>query len=104
MAGTMMGSFRLIKEGEVQFYELLVFTRDGDDIVMKVKHFTRELVGWEEKEDAVEFVLEHVEPNHARFKGLTLTRDGDALDISLRMRRNDGTAVEEPFRFRRYEP
>lgn len=104
MAGTMMGSFRLTKQGEVQFYELLVLTRDGDDIVMKVKHFTPEFVGWEEKEDAVTFVLEHVEPNRARFEGLTLERNGDELDVTLRMRRNDGSVEQEPFHFRRYEP
>lgn len=33
----MMGSFRLVKDCEAQFYELLVITRDGDDLVMKVR-------------------------------------------------------------------
>ena len=104
MAGTMVGTFRLTKDGEVQFYELLLLTREADGIVMKVKHFTPDFVGWEEKEGAVDFLLENAEPNHARFKGLTVDRDGDELEIKLRMRSNDGSVREEPFRFRRYDP
>lgn len=104
MAGTMMGSFRLTKDGEVQFYELLVLKREGDNVVMKVKHFTRDFVGWEEKEDAVTFVLEEVGPNRAKFKGLTLERDGDELDIMLKLHHDDGTVEDAPFHFRRYEP
>ena len=104
MAGTMVGSFRLIKDGEVSFYELMVLTPEEDGIVLKVKHFTPEFVGWEEKEDAVRFVLEDVEPNHARFKGLTMVRDGRELEIKIRMRYDDGSTREEPIRLKRYEP
>ena len=104
MAGTMVGSFRLMKDGQVAFYELMVLTREAEGIVLKVKHFTPEFVGWEEKEDAVDFVLEDVEPHHARFKGLTMDRDGDGLEIKIRMRHNDGSVSWEPIQLRRYTP
>jgi len=34
-------------------HEFMVLTREAEGIVMKIKHFTPNLVGWEEKDDAV---------------------------------------------------
>ena len=103
-AGTMMGTFRLMKDGEVQFYEFMVLTREAEGIVMKIKHFTPNLVGWEEKDDAVRFALEDLAPNRARFEGLTAVRTGDELEIKVLIHSDDGSVREEPFRFQRYQP
>lgn len=104
MAGTMVGSFRLMKDGEVQFYELMVIAPDNDGVVLKVKHFTAEFVGWEDKEGAVVFPLESVAGTRAQFKGLSMVRKGDELVVTVRMKSNDGTIREEPFRMTRYQP
>jgi len=100
----MMGTFRLMKDDEVQFYEFMVLTREAEGIVMKIKHFTPKLVGWEEKDEAVRFDLEDLEPDRARFEGLTAARTGDELEIKVLIHSDDGSLREEPFRFHRYNP
>lgn len=55
--GTMMGMFRWMRDGQVRFYELILIEPEGDDLVLRLKHFNPGLVGWEEKDRAVEFVL-----------------------------------------------
>jgi hypothetical protein len=53
VAGTMMGMFRLIREGKVVFFELITIEEEMNGAVMRVKHFSPGLKGWEEKDEAV---------------------------------------------------
>lgn len=91
LGGTMMGTFRLVQDEEVAFYEIMVLERDAEGVVLKVKHFSREFEAWEEKADAVSFRLERLDGHAATFKGLTIARDGDSLEIKIRMRKKDGS-------------
>ena len=50
---SMMGMFRALRDGHPRFYELITMDQDGDGLVCRFKHFDRELVGWEEREDAL---------------------------------------------------
>ncbi len=104
LGGTMVGTFRLVQDGKVNFYEIVVLEADADGLVMKVKHFHGDFTAWEEKADSVDFRLESVEQNSAIFKGLTLKRDGDALEIKLRMKYKDGSKRWETLSFRAYRP
>ena len=90
LAGTMMGSFRLVPNDEVSFYELMVLGEDDVGWSLKVKHFTKDFVAWETKEKSIRFALESIEPNEALFSGLTLKRDGEALVVKVRMKQSDG--------------
>lgn len=82
--------------GKLVFTEhLALLVEPAGEVVMKVKHFTPEFVGWEEKDGAVRFVLEEAKPDEARFKGLNIRRDGERLDFLLRLRHADGVR-EEP--------
>ena len=38
-ADTLMGMFRWIHDGQVRFYELLTNEPDGDQLLMRIKHF-----------------------------------------------------------------
>lgn len=101
LAGQMHGLFRLVKDGKLVFTEhLALLVEPAGGVVMKVKHFSPEFVGWEEKDGAVRFVLEEAKPDEARFKGLSIRRDGDRLEFLLRMRYPDGVK-EEPIRMTR---
>lgn len=104
LAGTMVGTFRLVKNGEVVFYELMVLGADAKGGYLKVKHFSKDFVGWEEKAVAVRFDLESVRRDRAVFKGLTLERRKEKLDVRVRMRSQDGSTHWEPFAFRRLAP
>ena len=99
--GTMMGSFRLVKNGKVSFYEIMVLGKDDRGWALKVKHFTEAFVSWEDKEDCVRFALESVDKNEATFGGLRFQRRGDDLTISLRMRSRDGTVAWQGFALKR---
>jgi len=70
-AGSMMGMYRLIKDGEVNFYEFLTIVEKDNSLVLQLKHFTKAFTGWEEKD-------EHLSWNLKRIK-----RTGDKLHIQL---------------------
>ncbi|MEE2882893.1 MAG: DUF6265 family protein [Planctomycetota bacterium] len=104
LAGTMVGTFRLVKDDQVVFYEIMVIGPDDDGFALKVKHFSREFVAWEDKEGAVRFPYESVKKGDARFSGLTFARDQDKLEIKVRMRESDGSIRWEPIQMKRHQP
>ena len=103
LAGTMGGTFRLVKDNAVVFYEIMVIGPDDEGFALKVKHFSREFVAWEDKESAVRFPYQSVKKGDARFSGLTFARDQDKLEIKVRMRESDGSIRWEPIQMRRYQ-
>ncbi len=94
MGGTMVGTFRLVKEEKPNFYEFLTLVPEGESIVYKVKHFHPNLTGWEEKEETVDFPLVKIGHNAAYFSGLTIVRNGDQLTHYLSLKQKDGTHEE----------
>ncbi len=102
LAGTMVGTFRLVQGDEVVFYEIMVIGPDDDGFSLKVKHFSREFVSWEDKEGAVRFPFESMSKDGARFRGLTFSRDDDDLEIKVRMTSQDGSARWEPIQLKRF--
>ena len=56
-AGSIMGAFKLIREGAPSFYEFILITEDDGGTALKLKHFHPDLVGWEEKDGMVTFRL-----------------------------------------------
>lgn len=103
-AGTMVGAFRLIREGEVVFYEIYALEEHESTVVLRLKHFDPGpgLPGWEERDEETTFRLVRVEPNRAWFHGLTLhLRAPDELVVHLALRAGDAPIREEAFRFRR---
>jgi hypothetical protein len=75
--GAMMGMFKFIKDGEVNFYEILTIVPKNDSLVLRLKHFHNDLVGWEEKDKSVEFPLNSISKKEAKFDGLTFTKISD---------------------------
>jgi len=55
--GTLMAMFRWVRDGQVLFYELEVLEQQDERVYLRVKHFDRGLVGWEEKGAPHEFLL-----------------------------------------------
>lgn len=103
--GSMMGMFRLIGAGEVQFYELMTITGERDQVLLRIRHFSDRLSAWEEKDKPMVFRLLRLEPGIAFFDGLTLSREGeDGLLVQVRF--DAGGPREEVVRFayRRHVP
>jgi hypothetical protein len=100
--GTMMGTFRLIRDDKVAFYEFLTLRVTDQGLSMQLKHFNTDMSGWEEKKDFVEFLYVGKEDNRYYFNGLTFVREGeDTLKIYLALRSKDGSVREQPFVMRR---
>ena len=66
--GVMLGMFRWLKHGKVYLYELLVIEPDTDGLVLRLKHFDRGLIGWEEKGIALAFPLVSIGDREVAFE------------------------------------
>lgn len=78
-ARQMYGTFRSIRDGKTAFSEILQLTEVDGTLVLRVKHFTGEFIGWEDKDKFVEFKLNDVRADELRFDGLTLRRAPDGV-------------------------
>ncbi|MGQ7855493.1 DUF6265 family protein [Pedobacter sp. WC2501] len=54
---SMMSSFRCVKDGKALFYEFVVIELEEGLPVMKMRHFNRGSIAWEEKEKPLFFPL-----------------------------------------------
>ena len=100
--GHMIGTFRMEKAGEIVFFEFMDISEKEGSLIFRLKHFTSELIGWEEKEKFVEFRLVKIEENAAYFGGLTLRKkDDNHIEIFVSIKYKNGERKEEPFLFTR---
>ncbi|HEY7347558.1 MAG TPA: DUF6265 family protein [Ktedonobacterales bacterium] len=108
--GTLMGMFRLLRDNQIGFYELITLAPEGAFLVMRFKHFHADLIGWEEKDSSLEFVLVHYADGEAVFfernvpdpRWLIYRREGeDALVVYFE---HEGAAVtaDDQFIFTRH--
>ncbi len=95
--GQMAGVFHQSSDSELLFYEILqIVERDGS-LVVRLKHFNRDLSGWEDNsaESAIEFPLVAIEGETAYFSGLTYQRVTETeLHIHLRLNSNGESRIE----------
>lgn len=101
----MAGVFRLVKDGQVQFYELVTLVEEDGTLVLRLKHFEPGLIGWEEKADAVEFPLLRADAETLWFDGLTMRRvgAGDELHVWVALQRSGQAVQEALFSYRRVD-
>ncbi|MFN7986497.1 MAG: DUF6265 family protein [Thermoanaerobaculia bacterium] len=104
-ADSMMGMFRLVRNGTVVFYELQTLTEEGGSLVLRLRHFNGDLTAWEERKKTVEFRLVDVAEGIIRFEGLSFRHEGAGkLTVHLTIEEKDGTVREEVFRYQRARP
>ncbi|MEP3482699.1 MAG: DUF6265 family protein [Fuerstiella sp.] len=98
--GSMMGTFRLVEGSKLNFCEVFLLSQTDQGVILKLKHFDDQLVGWEAKDKAINFPLLKVEKNTAWFGGLTyqLQKDG-SLKAWVAMKKKDGTFREAEIHF-----
>ena len=97
----MLGIFSLRKEGEIVFWEAMELVEEGGSVVLKVKHFTPEFVGWEEKDKYVTFPLVRLGDREAYFRGLTFRRKTDDMLSIYLVLSKEGEKTEHELRFER---
>jgi hypothetical protein len=74
LGNSMMGMFKLVVDGKVRFYEIIVLDQAGNTLHLRLKHFHADLKGWEEKNETVDFPLVKVTPDKVYFDGFTFER------------------------------
>lgn len=100
--GAMMGMFRLVKDTETVFYELMAILPEDGSLVLRLKHFNADLTGWEKKDDTVDFPLVAVVDGAFRFDGLSFHPEGDdRVTIYLAMHGKEGAVEEVTFTYTR---
>ena len=101
-AGTMVGLYRLVREGEVSFYEIFTLTEEASTVMLRLKHFHSDLTGWEAQDETIDFPLVAFDDKQASFDGLTYQRRGpDEIQVNLAMRSDNEAARESAFTYRR---
>ena len=97
---TMMGMFKLVKDGAVVFYEFLTIVEESGSLVLRLKHFGPHLSGWEEKDAPLQFPLVECASTEVFFDGQTFRREGDdSLAVFALLKQKDGQLHEEAFHF-----
>ncbi len=106
---SMFGAFRWMKGGKPWMYEILMIAEEGNDVVLRLKHFDHKLVGWEEKAESVAFRLVGHDAQTAEFERieseertkLTYRKPSpDEFIVELEHTTKEGMKKDE-FRFRR---
>ena len=104
--GTMMGMYRMIKDGKPIFYELLLIAEESGSLAIKLKHFHGDLRGWEDRDVSLRFPLVAKRDRRLYFDGMTFERVGnDRVKIYLAIEnKKDGSVREEIFEYTRARP
>lgn len=101
---SMMGSFKLVQDGKVKFYEIITISEVGQTLIMRLKHFDPQLKGWEEKDETVDFKLVKLSPGKVFFDGLTFERISEnEMNVYVRFE-SDEQHSEGKFNYHRDKP
>ncbi len=102
LGGSMMFSFKLVVDGEVQFYEIGHIRQLAETLLFELKHFHNDLKGWEEKDEVQSFKLIQVAENRLYFDGFTFEKAGDdEINIYGLIHQKDGSTEEVVFNYKR---
>jgi len=95
-AGSMVGFFKLLHDGEVSLYEILLLAEEEGTLNLKVKHFSADFSAWEEKEDHITFRFIKAEEDALHFSGISFYRIGDdEMHAYIVMRSGDEVREEK---------
>jgi hypothetical protein len=101
VGGQMVGHFRYWRDGQPQFYEIMLLDIVDGGVRMRVKHFNPDFTGWEERGEWHAFEPVSAAPDALIFNGLEIRREGeDRIVMRIRLRRGD-VVDEEILRFER---
>ncbi len=103
-AGTMVGMFKLLRDGEIAFYELMILVEEAGSLSLKVRHFSPDFSAWEDKDDYADFPFVMADEHALHLSGFSFYRiDDDTVHAYLAMRRGD-EVHEEKLIYRRIPP
>lgn len=100
--GSMMATFKLIKENKVAFYEIEIIREVENTLILQLKHFNNELKGWEAKDDTVDFPLVEITSNKVVFEGMTFEKISEnEMNVYVDMHQKDGSVEIMKFHYKK---
>ncbi|MGB0982315.1 MAG: DUF6265 family protein [Winogradskyella sp.] len=90
--GSMMATFKLIKNGKIAFYEIEIIREVENTLMLQLKHFGKDLKGWETKDETVDFPLLKITEHKAIFKGMTFEKiSNNEMNVYVDIKENGDT-------------
>ena len=100
--GSMMAAFKLIKDGQVVFYEIEIIREVNNTLILQLKHFNNDLKGWETKDETVDFPLKKITKNKVIFEGMTFERiNENEMNVYVDMKQKDGSIEVLQFKYKK---
>ena len=103
LGGSMMAAFKLSVNDQVKFYELEVISEQGGTLILRLKHFSSDMHGWEEKDETVDFKLVKVTDNKIYFDGMTFENISDEEMNVYVLVGDEGQEQETKFNYRKFK-
>ncbi len=100
-AGSMIGLWKLLNDGQVVFYEIMLIVEEEGSLSLKVKHFNADFTAWEDKEDYVRFRFVKYETDAVHFEGLSFYRIDENTMHAFIVMKHEGNVREEKMVYRR---
>lgn len=101
LGDSMMAAFKVTVDGKVKFYELETIMEQGETLILKLKHFSSNLHGWEEKEETVDFKLVKLTEDRVYFDGMTFEKvSAEKMNVYV-LTGNEGAEQETKFAYDR---
>jgi len=99
LRSSIVGTYRVVKDGNAVFYEFWAIEIDDGQLVFKMKHFNQGLIGWEEKADIVRLTTSVLGRQNVLFSNadgtLTLRYQRKGNDLTSTLRRVRGGKTKE---------
>ena len=100
--GSMMAAFKLVKDGNVLFYEIEIIREVNNTLILQLKHFNNDLKGWETKDETVDFPLKEITANKVVFEGMTFERISQKeMNVYVDMHKKDGSIEILKFNYKK---
>jgi len=98
--GSMIATFKLIKDGKVSFYEIEIIREVNNTLVLQLKHFNNDLKGWETKDETIDFPLKKITPTKAIFEGMTFEKVSDnEMNVYVDIKQGNGKIETVKFNY-----
>lgn len=98
---SIIGMFRLINEGKVQFTEHWILSEYDGKLSLRLRHFNPDFTGWEDRREYLEFPYVEMGENFIQFEGLRYELiSASEIMVTLDMI-HDGKITQEVFNLKK---
>jgi len=102
LGDSMMGSFKLVSNNKVSFYEIEIIREVNNTLILQLKHFNNDLKGWETKDETVDFPLKEITKNKVVFEGMIFEKIAEnEMNIYVDIHKESGEIETVKFNYKK---